>query len=106
MSYGQIRRAQRFSSEDSALDGIRAHGRNNLLEQYAYVESVLGDGRDWVIPEAYTVVDPYVLVFFQWGQRIGITMRDSYPHWSAITDRILAQPAVQRTLQSEGVIIA
>jgi glutathione S-transferase len=106
MSYGQIWRAQRFSSEDSALDGIRAHGRTNLLEQYAYVESVFADGRNWAIPEGYTVVDPYFLVFFQWGQRIGIAMRDSYPYWSAVTDRVLARPAVQRTLLNEGVTIA
>lgn len=56
-------------------------------------------------PEGYTVVDPYLLVFFQWGQRIGIRMRDNYRHWSAATYRTLARPAVQRTLQKEGINI-
>lgn len=39
------------------------------------------------------------------GQRIDITMRDSYPYWSTVTNRVLGRPAVQRSLESEGVII-
>jgi glutathione S-transferase len=105
MSFGQIWRAQRFSSDESALDGIRSHGKRNLQDQFAYVESVLADGRYWAIPEGYTIVDPYLLVFFRWGQRVGLAMRDTYRHWAAITDRVLARPAVQRVLQKEGVII-
>jgi len=106
MSYGQIWRAQRFSDDEAALDAIRAKGRAALTEQYAYVETVLADGREWAVPQGYSIVDPYLLVFFQWGQRIGLAMRETCPAWSRLTDRILARPAVQRALEQEGVAIA
>lgn len=104
MSYGQIWRAQRFSAEEN-LDAIRAQGRANLAEQHAYIEKLLGDGREWAIPVGYSVVDPYLLVFFHWGQRIGIDMRRSFPAWTRSMERTLARPAVQRVLARESVQI-
>ena len=106
MAYGQIWRAQRFSDDEAALDSIRARGRANLADHHRYVERLLGDGRKWALPSGYSVVDPYLLVFFQWGQRIGLAMRRDCPAWSAATDRILARPAVQRVLEREGIAIA
>jgi glutathione S-transferase len=104
-AYGQIWRAQRFSGDESALDGIRARGRASLADHHSYIERLLSDGRSWALPSGYSVVDPYLLVFFHWGQRIGLAMRD-YPAWSASTDRILQRPAVRRVLEREGVAIA
>ena len=105
MAYGQIWRAQRFSAEESALASIRDQGRRNLLGQYAYIEALLGDGREWAVPGSYGIVDAYLLVFFQWGQRIGLHMRADFPAWSAATDRVLDRPAVARALATEGVTI-
>lgn len=106
MSYGQIWRAQRFSADEEGLEAVREQGRRNLLEQYAYIEQLLGDGRQWAIQEGYSIVDPYLLVFFRWGQRIGLPMRADYPAWAAVIDRLLARPAVARVLAKEGVEIA
>jgi glutathione S-transferase len=105
MSYGQIWRAQRFSSDEAAVPAIREQGRYNLAEQHAYIERLLGDGRSWAVPEGYSVVDPYLLVFFQWGQRIGLEMRTDFPAWSALTDRLLDRSAVRRVLDREGIAI-
>lgn len=104
-AYGQIWRAQRFSGVEAALPSIRARGRATVLEHYRYIERLLGDGREWALPGGYSVVDPYLLVFFHWGQRIGLAMGD-YPAWSAATARVLARPAVRRVLAREGVAIA
>jgi glutathione S-transferase len=106
MSYGQIWRVRRYASEPGAFADIEAKGRENLLGQYAYVESLLSDGRDWAVPGGYSIVDPYLLVFYQWGQRIGIDMRADYPAWSALTNRLLARPAVRRVLDKEGIVVA
>jgi glutathione S-transferase len=106
MSFGQIWRAQRFSDDEDAHPVIRDKGQRNLLEQYAYIDQVLGDGRRWALPEGYSAADPYLLVFFHWGQRIGLEMRRHYPAWATATDRTLSRPAVQRVLQDEGVVIA
>ena len=105
MSYGQIWRAHRYSDDEAHLDAIRARGRKTLLEQYAYVERVLGDSRDWAVPQGYSIADAYLLVFFRWGQRIGLAMRAHYPAWSRLTDRALERPAVARVLEREGLTI-
>ena len=106
MSCGQIWRAHRFSDDEAALAAIRAKGRENWAGQYDYIESLLGDGRDWAVPGAYSVADTYLLVFFQWGGRIGFDMRRGYPAWARLMDRVLERPAVRRVLEAEGVEVA
>jgi glutathione S-transferase len=103
MSYGQIWRAQRFVPEEKDFPAVNTKGQQNLREQYAYIETLLGDGRDWAVPGGYTVVDPYLLVFYQWGQRVGLDMRRAYPSWTRITERVVARPAVQRVLAKEEI---
>jgi glutathione S-transferase len=105
MSYGQIWRTQRFVADEALFAAVQAKGAENLREQYAYIESLLSDGREWAMPEGYSVVDPYLLVFYQWGQRIKLDMRSLYPAWTRLTERVLARPAVQRVLEREGITV-
>ena len=65
----------------------------------------LRTGFDWAVPGGYTVVDPYLLVFYQWGQRIGLEMRGLYPAWTRLAKRIVARPAVKRVLENEAIKI-
>jgi len=103
MSYGQIWRANRFVAHERDFAAVEAKGRANLEEQYAYIESLLGDGRDWAVPGGYSVVDPYLLVFYVWGGRVGLDMRAGYPAWARLTERVLARPAVKRVLAHERI---
>jgi glutathione S-transferase len=105
MSYGQIWRTQRFVADEKAFPAVEAKGRENVREQYVYIESLLADGRDWAVPGGYTVVDPYLLVFYWWGRRIGLDMRGLYPAWTRHAEGVLARPAVQRVLVQEGIKI-
>ncbi|MEA3041077.1 MAG: glutathione S-transferase [Sphingomonadales bacterium] len=105
MSFGQIWRAHRFTAGEDGIEAVREQGRRNLADQYAYIERLLGDGRGWAVPEGYSIADPYLLVFFRWGRRVGIDMRSGYPAWSAATDRLLERPAVLRVLEDEGLDI-
>jgi glutathione S-transferase len=106
MSFGQIWRPQRFVADEKDFPAVRAKGEANLREQYAYIESLLADGRDWAVPGGYSVVDPYLLVFYQWGQRIGLDMRALCPAWTRLAERLLARPAVRRVLADEGVTLS
>jgi glutathione S-transferase len=64
MSYVQIWRPQRFTTDEDGFPAVRRRGRDNVCDHYAYIERLLGDGRRWAIPEGYTVVDAYLLVFY------------------------------------------
>ena len=106
IGYGEIWRPARFTSNEANHDEIRAHGRQIVLDAYSKIEQALADGREWAVPGGYTIVDPFLLVLYCWGMRIGIDMRASYPAWTGHTQRLLARPAVQRVLQQEGISIA
>jgi glutathione S-transferase len=100
-SYGQIWRPERFTVESAHYTAVQAQGRRNLLDQHAQIEAILSDGRQWAIPECYSIVDPYLLVFYIWGQRIGLEM-NACMAWRKITQRVLARAAVQRVLAFEA----
>lgn len=70
MSYGQIWRPQRFVDDESLFPAVKAKGFRNLDSQHAYIERLLADGRTWTVGETYSIVDPYLLVFFRWGQTL------------------------------------
>src|SRR5690349_6663809 len=74
MSYGQIWRPNRFVADEKDHAAVQDMGQQNVREQYAYIERLIGDGRDWALPGGYSVVDPYLLVFYEWGVRIGLDM--------------------------------
>ncbi len=105
MSYGQIWRPQRFTVDEDGFAAVKARGEQNVRDQYAYIERLLADGRDWAVPSGYTVVDAYLLIFYYWGQRIGLNMRSLYPIWTRLAERVVARPAVQRVLASEAIKI-
>jgi glutathione S-transferase len=102
MAFSQFWRTQRFVTDEKFFPPIKEKGRENILENFAYIESRLA-GRNWVVGNAYTAVDAYLLVFFRWGNRIGLDMRAGYPQWTAHAERVLQRPAVQRVLQQEGI---
>jgi glutathione S-transferase len=105
MSFGQIWRANRFVVDASDFAAVEHKGQQNLREQYAYIEQLLGDGREWALASGYSVVDPYLLVFYLWGGRVGLDMKGSYPAWRRLTDQTLRRPAVQRVLAEEKITL-
>src|ERR1700741_969601 len=105
MAYGQIWRANRFVADERDLAAVQAEGQQNLREQHAYIESLLADGRDWAVPGGYSVVEPYLLVLYQWGGRVGLAMQSRSPAWTALMQRVVARPAVGRVLVAEGITV-
>ena len=104
MAFGQFWRMQRFVADESVFPKVKEKGRENILDCYAFIERRLAD-RHWAVGNAYTAVDPFLLVFYRWGNRIGLSMRDAYPQWTAHAERVHARPAVQRALQQEGIVV-
>lgn len=106
VGYGGIWRPQRFCAQDEAMhDAIRANGRRVVQEAYASIEQTLADGRRWAVATGYSIADPFLLVLYRWGNRIGMRMKDAYPAWTALTQRMLQRTAVQRVFEREGIAI-
>jgi glutathione S-transferase len=105
ISYGQIWRPNRYVADEKDYGVVQIKGQQNVREQYGFIESLLSDGRDWAVPDAYSVVDPYLLVFYVWGCRIGLDMEINYPAWRRLTKQTLQRPAVQLVLAKEDVLL-
>jgi glutathione S-transferase len=96
----QIWRGVRFSDDVSHHDAIRTRGKQALAEQFAEIEERLSEG-PFALGIHYSVVDPNLLAFYGWGDRVGFSMREQYPAWTRQTER----PAVQQTIAAEGITV-
>ncbi len=103
-SYGQIWRPHRFSDTRDHHSSIMRSGTRAVAAHNAYIERLLADGRAWAVGDHYTVVDPYLLVFYLWALRIGLDVRRVCPAWTAHTQRIRGRRAVRNALLTEGIL--
>ncbi|WP_029909206.1 glutathione S-transferase family protein [Caulobacter sp. UNC358MFTsu5.1] len=102
VSVRMIWRPDYFCDDSTAAEPIILKGRQHLAADFARIESALTD-RIWAVGESYSIVDPYLLVFYRWGNRMGLDMRRDYLAWTDHSLRLEQRPAVQRCLQKEGV---
>ncbi|MEW5686949.1 MAG: glutathione S-transferase family protein [Pseudomonadota bacterium] len=101
VSFAQTSRPERYTRDEAAWPALRAGGRENMLAAYAELEARLEDGRAWLLGEAYSLADPYALVFHRWAERLGVETAD-YPAFDAHAARVRARPAVRRALEQEA----
>ena len=100
----QIWKSEYFTCDPDAHEPIREKGYEHLIEAYSLIESRLTEG-EWVLNSGYTVLDPFLLVFYRWGHRMKLPMRENCPKWTKHTDLMLDRPAVMRALTSEGISV-
>lgn len=91
-----------FLPDASTHGPLIERGMEHLLSAFALVEDRM-QGRQYALGDAYSVVDPYLLVFFRWGNRMHIDMQGQYPAWTAHARRLETRDAVQRTISQEGI---
>ena len=97
-------RPERFVSDPAVADKVAEKGREMVRSGVADIDSRL-EGKDWALGERYSLVDAYLLVFFRWGNRIGLPMRSQFPEFTRVMDAVRARPAVQRAVEQEGIQI-
>lgn len=102
VAFAGIWKPQRFTADEAAHAGLVARGHANVLDAFATIEGIFGDGRRWAVPDAYTVADAFLLVFYRWGSTIGLTMQD-YPAWGELTRRLLKRRAVASAFAKDGL---
>ena len=97
-------RPERFTIDASGAPAIAAKGREAIRSGFADIEQRLA-GRDSALESGFSVVDPYLLVFYRWGNRCGLSMRTDFPEYARLMDTVRARPAVKRVVEREGIQI-
>jgi len=102
-AYGHIVRTERYVDDEAAKEAVRAKGKASFQGYLEEIDRLLA-GQKWCMGGQYTVADPYLLVFYRWANRQKMPVRE-LQHYSAVVDRILARPAVQKVMADEGITL-
>lgn len=99
--FGALFRPERYSDDPAALNGIRAQGRKHVEICFDEIEGRLNGIH--AVGNAFTAVDPYLFVFYRWGNDVGFDMRGKYPKYTALVSNLVKRPAVRATLEAEDL---
>lgn len=86
--------------------GAAAQVKARAAEQVGAMLQQLDDqlaahGGPWLLGDAYRAVDPYALMLCRWTRGFETRPARAYPHIGPYLQRVLARPAVQRTIAAE-----
>ena len=102
-AYSTIFRPSRWVEDATAADALKAPGRKRYFDFLKMIDEKLA-GKNWFMGRQYTVVDPYLLVFYRWGNRLGLDVK-SLANYSGHIERLLKRPAVKRVMEHEGITL-
>jgi glutathione S-transferase len=102
-AYSTVFRPERWCEDPAASEALKATGRKRFFDFLKMIDAKLA-GRNWFMGRQYTVVDPYLLVFYRWGNRLGLDVK-SLANYTTHIERLLKRPAVKRVMEQEGITL-
>jgi len=82
---------------------VQAHAESKIATLLDQLEAQLrASGGPWLLGQHYTVLDPYALMLCRWTRGFAKPARE-WPLLGAWLQRMLARPAVQRAIKTEGL---
>ena len=102
-AFTHVFRPERFSEDAGAAEGIRAAGKKTFWGLLQEIDGLVA-GKQWMQGAQFTTCDPYALVFYGWGTRAEMPVKElrNYTAWK---DRMLQRPAVHKILEREQNIL-
>ena len=100
-AYAHIARPSRYATDTSAHPNLQETGKAAFTDYLRQIDRMLA-GREW-LGDGYSVLDPYAFVFYSWGVRRELPMKEM-KSYTAFRDRMMARPAVQRVAADEKII--
>ncbi|MGH7908035.1 MAG: glutathione S-transferase family protein [Candidatus Binataceae bacterium] len=98
-AFPHIVRAERYAEDPAAQPSVKETGRKTFWSCLEEIDGMLKN-KEWVMGSQYTVCDPYALVFYGWGARIDLPVKQ-LASYTAHKDRMLTRPAVHKILERE-----
>ncbi len=69
----------------------------------AWLEGLMTDGRDYLVPSGYSLADGYLFTISGWSKNMGHDL-SKFPNIVALRERVAARPAVQAAMRAEGMV--
>jgi glutathione S-transferase len=102
-TFAHVSRPERYATDAAMHPHLREVGLKTFHGYLKEIDGLLA-GRQWFIGDQYSVVDPYALVFYVWGTRRELPVRE-LKNYTALVERMKARPAVQRVIADEKLPI-
>lgn len=102
-SFTHIMRPERFTTDPAGHDKIKEAGKAAFWANLQEIDRLLA-GKSYLMGEQFTVCDAYALVFYGWGTRIELPVKE-LKNYTALKDRLLQRPAVRKILEREQSIL-
>ena len=99
-AHAHISRPERYATDKSYFPDIQEQGKKTFHGYLKQIDGMLA-GREW-LSDKYSVLDPYAFVFYTWAAKRGQPVAE-LKNYTAMKDRMLKRPAVQRVVADEGV---
>ncbi|MEM9472278.1 MAG: glutathione binding-like protein, partial [Pseudomonadota bacterium] len=87
----------------AASDADKQTASKNVARKFEYLDTMLSDGRSYLLDSGFSVADAYLFVVANWSNFTGIDLKN-WPHVAAFVDRVAARPAAQAALKAEGLL--
>ena len=92
-----------FFAAEPPAGAARVAADANVARRMDHIESVLSDGRTYLLGDAFTVADAYLFVVAGWAEPLGVGL-DRWPHVAAFVARVADRPAARAAMQAEGLL--
>lgn len=92
-----------FFATPAPTGEAREAARGKVARRLDYVESLLADGRPYLLGDKFSVADAYTFVVATWADPTGIGY-DHWPNVAAYVARIKERPHVAAAMKAEGLI--
>ncbi|MDB5811884.1 MAG: glutathione S-transferase protein [Betaproteobacteria bacterium] len=102
-SYTHYMRPERFAADAVAQPSVKETGKKTFWTHLQEIDGLLA-GQDFIMGKDFSVVDGYALVFYGWGLRAELPMKE-LANYTAFKDRMLQRPAVKKVLVSEDSVL-
>ena len=99
--FGALWRPQRFSDDPETFEGVKAKARKTISECFEIIESKVSG--PYSTGDGFTAVDPFLLVFYRWGNGIGIDMPSTCPSYTIFAQKLVQRASVAAALAAEGI---
>jgi glutathione S-transferase len=104
VAFAQIWRPERFIGAANDYPAVIARGHDVFRTCLRDIESHLSQN-DFALGSQYSVVDPFLLVFYRWAVRVDYEMRQDFPSYTRFAEALCERPAVKRALSTEGISV-
>ncbi len=97
-AHAHVGRPERYTDDPAAIPSLKEKGLKTFHDLLKQADDRLA-GREWFM-DSYTAVDAYAFIFWTWGMRRELPMRE-LKNFAAHRDRMVQRRAVQHVVEDE-----